>query len=124
MPVQIIEVKNYPPEGNYYFRVKMHTTETNMKYIDYTLEIPFRTDNETETSLIVYRLFIRKNDLSLIRNFTDCIGLTKEKGRMNVNLHEADNKIGVCILNKSGLRFYTPSTEPPLKENSILDFYG
>ena len=118
------------PSGNYFFAIKNHAVRysnssnlpPNTQAVEYRFEIPYYRDNNLIIATVIYRLNVYAKSLRTIRQFTDCIGLTPEKGLVTVDLEKADGKTGICtlstIMNKSGDKinvinnFYAPSKSP------------
>ena len=72
--------------------------------------------NTLKTTLVTNRLFVSQRTLFAIRQFTDCIGLTPEAGRVHVDLDNIDGRPGVCAM-------ATTVSENGYSFNSITAFY-
>ena len=123
------------PDGDYHFRVASHeigysTSDKlppNTQQVICYLEIPFMKDGSVAYAKIRNNLNVYSKALFAIRQFTDCIGLTPEKGRASINLDNMDGKTGVCALttveSKNGNEynnvqlFYAPSKAPAVTAN-------
>jgi len=119
------------PDGDYRFTVKSHevgyaTSEKmppNTQTVLCMLEIPYMKDGMVQFATVRNQLNLYSKGMFAVRQFTDSIGLTPEKGRISgVNLNDMDGKTGVCALNtyesKNGNEFnnvqmfYVPSKAP------------
>ena len=119
------------PDGDYRFTVKSHETgystsekmPPNTQVVTCMLEIPFYNDGRLSFVTVRNTLNLYSKGLFAIRQFTDCIGLTPEKGRVSgIDLNNMDGKTGVCALttyeSKNGNEFnnvqtfYAPSKTP------------
>lgn len=123
------------PDGDYRFKVTSHETgyansdkmPPNTQQISCYLEIPYMKDGQVAYARVRNNLNIYSKALFAIRQFTDCIGLTPEKGRTSINLDDMDGKTGVCALttmeSKNGneynnvAMFYPPSKVPATTAN-------
>lgn len=123
------------PDGDYHFTVESHEVgystsdklPQNTQQITCHLEIPFIKDGELRTAKVRNNLNVYKKALFAIRQFTDCIGLTPEKGKARLNLEEMDGKTGVCaITTRESVNgntynnvqiFYAPSKTPAVTAN-------
>ncbi len=119
------------PEGDYHFRVYSHEVviatsdklPPNTKQVVVTLEVP----SAQGTAKVRHYLNIYKKALFAIRQFTDCIKLTEEHGKANINLDKMDGLTGICHLisqvANSGNEYnrvdtlYAPSKAPLITEN-------
>lgn len=119
------------PEGDYHFRVYSHEVviatsdklPPNTKQVVVTLEVP----SAQGTAKVRHYLNVYKKALFAIRQFTDCIQLTKETGKASINLDEMDGKTGICHLisqvGNNGNEYnrvdtlYLPSKAPLITEN-------
>lgn len=119
------------PDGDYHFTVKSHeigysTSEKmppNTQTVTCMLEIPVYKDGNMIFVTVRNTLNLYSKGLFAVRQFTDCIGLTPEKGRISgIDLNQMDNKVGICALttyeSKNGNEFnnvqtfYAPSKMP------------
>lgn len=123
------------PDGDYHFTVESHevgysTSEKmppNTQVITCWLEIPFMKDGEVKTAKVRNNLNIYKKAMFAIRQFTDCIGLTPEKGKASIDLTKIDGKTGVCAITtgtsargnefNNVQMFYAPSKTPAVTAN-------
>jgi len=118
--------------GNYHFVVKSHAVgysnsdklPPNTQYICYSLEIPYYENGKLKTVTVKQSFNVYARAMLQIRHFTDCIGLTPEKGRARTNLEEADGKTGVCALSVNApctfidiTNFLAPSQLPKTTSN-------
>ena len=111
--------------GAYHFIVKSHSIghansykfPPNTPVVDCHLEIPYFENNTLKTTLVTNRLFVSQRTLFAIRQFTDCIGLTPEAGRVRVDLDNIDGRPGVCAM-------ATTVSENGYSFNSITAFYA
>lgn len=119
------------PDGDYRFTVDNHSTETstsdkippNTPAVVCVLKIPFYKEGVLKFATIKNTLNIYSRALFAVRQFTDCIGLTPEKGRVaGLDLDQMDGREGICALttieSKNGNEFnrvqvfYAPSKAP------------
>lgn len=119
------------PDGDYRFTVKSHelgysTSEKmppNTQVVTCILEIPYYEDGLVQFATVRNKLNLYSKGMFAVRQFTDCIGLTPEKGKVaGINLETMDGRTGVCALNtyESGngneynnvQTFYAPSKAP------------
>ena len=119
------------PDGDYHFTVDYHETgyatsdkmPPNTQTVKCILKVPFFKDGELRFATVRNNLNIYSKALFAIRQFTDCIGLTPEKGRVSgIDLNNMDGKTGVCAIttveSKNGNEFnnvqvfYAPSKAP------------
>lgn len=118
------------PDGDYRFTVVSHETgysssdkmPPNTITVTCNLEVPFMKDGEVAYAKVKNNLNIYSKAMFAIRQFTDCIGLTPEKGKAKIDLEQMDGRTGVCALttreSKSGNEynnveiFYAPSNAP------------
>lgn len=119
------------PDGDYRFTVKSHelgysTSEKmppNTQVVTCILEIPYYEDGLVQFATVRNKLNLYSKGMFAVRQFTDCIGLTPEKGKVaGINLETMDGMTGVCALNtyESGngneynnvQTFYAPSKAP------------
>lgn len=123
------------PDGDYRFKVLSHeigysTSDKlppNTQQVTCYLEIPYMKDGEVEYAKIRNNLNIYSRAMFAVRQFTDCIGLTPEKGRASINLENMDGKTGVCALTtressngnefNNVAAFYAPSKTPAITAN-------
>ena len=123
------------PDGDYHFRVASHETgyansdkmPPNTIQVACYLEIPFIKEGQIKYAKVRNNLNIYNKAMFAIRQFTDCIGLTPEKGRASINLEDMDGKTGICNLttgeSKAGNEynnvqlFYAPSKAPAVTAN-------
>lgn len=125
------------PDGDYHFTVESHELgyysgnsdkiPPNTQQIICHLEIPFEKDGEVKIAKVKNTLRVYKKALFAIRQFTDCIGLTPEKGRASLDIEKMDGLTGICSLttaeSSSGneynrvQQFYAPSKAPVVTAN-------
>lgn len=125
------------PDGDYHFTVESHevgyysgTSEKippNTQVVTCHLSIPFFKDGMIATAKVRNNLNIYSKALFAIRQFTDCIGLTPEKGKANLDLEKMDGRTGICAITtvetKKGNEmnnvavFYAPSKAPVVTAN-------
>ena len=125
------------PDGDYHFAVESHevgyysgTSEKippNTQVVTCHLSIPFFKDGMIATAKVRNNLNIYSKALFAIRQFTDCIGLTPEKGKANLDLEKMDGRTGICAITtvetKKGNEmnnvavFYAPSKAPVVTAN-------
>ena len=125
------------PDGDYHFTVESHevgyysgTSEKippNTQVVTCHLSIPFFKDGMVATAKVRNNLNIYSKALFAIRQFTDCIGLTPEKGKANLDLEKMDGRTGICAITtvetKKGNEmnnvavFYAPSKAPVVTAN-------
>lgn len=123
------------PDGDYRFKVKSHETgyansekmPPNTQQVICYLEIPYMKEGQVQYAKVRNNLNIYSKAMFAIRQFTDCIGLTPEKGRASINLDDMDGKTGVCALTtvegrngnefNSVQMFYAPSKVPATTAN-------
>lgn len=122
------------PDGDYRFTVKSHeigyaTSDKmppNTQRIRCELEIPFEKDGTLHYATVFNNLNVYSKGLWAIRQFTDCIGLTSEKGKTSINLEDMDGKEGVCCISSREYNgneynqvqtFYAPSKAPTVTAN-------
>ena len=123
------------PDGDYHFVVESHEVgyassdkmPPNTQQITCHLEIPFIKDGEMCTAKVRNNLNVYKKAMFAIRQFTDCIGMTPEKGKARLDLDKMDGMTGVCAIttressngneyNNVSL-FYAPSKAPAVTAN-------
>ena len=125
------------PDGDYHFIVDSHEVNyysgasdkipPNTQVVTCHLSIPYYKDGVLTTAKVRNNLNIYSKALFAIRQFTDCIGLTPEKGKANLDLEKMDGMSGVCALTtietKKGNEmnnvtvFYAPSKAPVVTAN-------
>lgn len=123
------------PDGDYHFTVKSYEVgyatsdkmPPNTQQIACTLEIPFYKNGELKFARVKNNLNVYSRAMFAIRQFADCIGLTPEKGRANLDLTKMEGKTGVCAItsgiSKTGneynnvQQFYAPSKAPAVTAN-------
>jgi hypothetical protein len=123
------------PDGDYHFTVAKHEIgfaesdkiPANTQQVRCYLEIPYKKDGEIKIAKVRNNLNIYQKALFAIRQFTDCIGLTPEKGKATLNLEDMDGRSGVCSIttreSKNGNEFnnvavfYAPSKAPAVTLN-------
>lgn len=123
------------PDGDYHFVVESHEVgyassdklPPNTQQITCYLEIPFIRDGEICTAKVRNNLNVYKKAMFAIRQFTDCIGMTPEKGKARLDLDKMDGMSGICAIttressngneyNNVSL-FYAPSKAPAVTAN-------
>lgn len=138
------------PDGDYHFTVESHEVgysssekmPPNTQVITCYLEIPIMKDGELITVSVRNNLNIYKKAMFAIRQFTDSIGLTPEKGKASIDLTKIDGKTGVCAITtrtsaagndfNNVQLFYAPSKAPAVtanddawsKQNGFTDLDG
>ena len=121
------------PDGDYHFTVERHEVgyysgnsdkiPPNTQVVTCYLTIPYLKDGILSIATIRNNLNIYSKALFAIRQFTDCIGLTPEKGRAtNLNLEKMDGMSGICAITTAETKkgneinnvavFYAPSKAP------------
>lgn len=123
------------PDGDYHFKVLSHeigysTSDklpANTQVVTCYLEIPYLKDGQVTYAKVKNNLNVYQRAMFAIRQFTDCIGLTPEKGRASINLENMDGKTGVCALTtressngnefNNVTMFYAPSKAPVVTAN-------
>lgn len=122
------------PDGDYRFTVKSHEVgyatsdklPPNTQQVKCFLEIPFEKDGDIKFVTVRNNLNIYNKALFAIRQFTDCIGLTPEKGRASINLEGMDGREGICSITTREYNgndynqvaiFYAPSKAPAVTAN-------
>lgn len=123
------------PDGDYHFTVASHSVgyatsdkmPPNTQQVTCNLEIPFMKDGIVSTAKVKNNLNIYAKALFAIRQFTDCIGITPEKGRAQIDLEKMDGREGICsittIESSNGnefnrvQQFYAPSKAPTVTAN-------
>ena len=87
------------PDGDYRFTVKSHELEystsekmpPNTQVVTCILEIPYYEDGLVQFATVRNKLNIYSKGMFAVRQFTDCIGLTPEKGKVaGINLETMD----------------------------------
>ena len=99
----------------------------NTQVVTCYLSIPYYKDGLLTTAKVRNNLNIYSKALFAIRQFTDCIGLTPEKGKASLDLEKMDGLSGVCAITtvetKKGNEmnnvsvFYAPSKAPVVTAN-------
>lgn len=125
------------PDGDYHFTVKSHEIgyysgdsdkiPPNTQVVTVYLEIPYLKEGSLSYCKVKNNLNIYKKALFAIRQFTDCIGLTPEKGKASINLESMDDHEGICNIerfeSKNGNEYnrvkicYAPSKAPTITLN-------
>lgn len=125
------------PDGDYHFTVDHHEVgyysgtsdkiPPNTQVVTCYLSIPYYKDGLLTTAKVRNNLNIYSKALFAIRQFTDCIGLTPEKGKASLDLEKMDGLSGVCAITtvetKKGNEmnnvsvFYAPSKAPVVTAN-------
>lgn len=119
------------PDGDYRFIVESHETgfstsekmPPNTQTVTCILKIPYYKDGVLSFATVRNTLNLYSKGIFAVRQFTDCIRLTPEKGRVSgIDLNNMDGKTGICALNtyesKNGNEFnnvqtfYAPSKAP------------
>lgn len=94
------------PDGDYHFTVDHHEVgyysgtsdkiPPNTQVVTCYLSIPYYKDGLLTTAKVRNNLNIYSKALFAIRQFTDCIGLTPEKGKAKLDL-EKDGRHDGCV---------------------------
>ena len=125
------------PDGDYHFTVDRHEIgyysgnsdkiPPNTQVVTCYLSIPYYKDGVLTYATVRNNLNVYSKALFAIRQFTDCIGLTPERGRASLNLEKMDGMTGICAITtvetKKGNEmnnvtlFYAPSKAPVTTAN-------
>ena len=126
------------PDGDYHFTVERHEVSyysgdstkipPNTQVVTCYLSIPYyNKDGALTTATVRNNLNIYSKALFAIRQFTDCIGLTPEKGQAKLDLEKMDGLTGVCAITVAETKkgnevnnvtvFYAPSKAPVVTAN-------
>lgn len=116
--------KNIAADGDYRFKVVSHELSyysgnstkipPNTQQIICHLEIPVMEDGELVVVSCRNTLNVYAKALFAIRNFTNCIGLSSETGKTNIDLEKMDGLTGIGFfkLVESGGKDYTNLDTP------------
>jgi hypothetical protein len=125
------------PDGDYHFTVDRHEIgyysgnsdkiPPNTQVVTCYLSIPYYKDGVLTYATVRNNLNIYNKALFAIRQFTDCIGLTPEKGRASLDLEKMDGLTGICAITTAETKrgdevtnvqiFYAPSKAPVTTAN-------
>lgn len=116
--------KNIAADGDYRFKVVSHELAyysgnstkipPNTQQIICHLEIPVLEDGELVVVNVRNTLNVYAKALFAIRNFTNCIGLSPETGKSNIDLEKMDGLAGIGFFKivESGGKDYTNLDTP------------
>ena len=116
--------KNIAADGDYRFKVVSHELSyysgnstkipPNTQQIICHLEIPVMEDGELVVVNVRNTLNVYAKALFAIRNFTNCIGLSPETGKSNIDLEKMDGLAGIGFFKivESGGKDYTNLDTP------------